>query len=531
MSATLNLITKRELPSHLPVLSYHERYQPFNYLGNGSFGSVLLTRYKGDVIKNLIKSDSSKIGTLMYPLSDCQAKHSSLVAIKTMTKKLPNLSDYSKVKELKFILSVSSHPCLVQIYEVFIDDIKHQLHIAMEPMNQNLHQLMRARKNIHFSSVTLRSILSQILCGIRHIHKHNYFHRDVKPENILIVPTNQYYGDSINVPPWRRDDNYVVKLADYGLARHIHNLKPFTDYVSTRWYRSPEILLKNSWYSKPVDIWAFGVVCTEIINFHPLFPGSDEVDQLNRILQTLGCPVAHDIESEVPLGGFWHDAEALSLRLGFQFPKEKGLTLNDIFHTNINSDLLNLIKGCLTWNPNIRLSIDKCCESPYFNNTIITEEEVNYPNSFKSIQQSLQLLAGISSSTYNSMNTVSSPITTTAETESGIFDDEIDDGYHYIYESKIKNFRRDNFDHPFDCKPDDTLLNSSEKGDEDSEVQEDKDEDKENQQVIDPCIDLENHLWNSTGVNEKSIPRVPQGHLSRLTQQGLSTYKSVFRYN
>ena len=104
-------------------------------------------------------------------------------------KKITIITRILQCKEVKFILSVPSHPCLVQIYEMFIDDIQYQLHISMEALNQNLYQLIRSRRNIKFSPVTLKSILSQLLCAIRHIHKCNYFHRDVKPENILVIPT------------------------------------------------------------------------------------------------------------------------------------------------------------------------------------------------------------------------------------------------------------------------------------------------------------------------------------------------------
>ena len=121
-----------------------------------------------------------------------------------MKKKLPLLQEYSNVKEVKFILSVPSHPCLVQIYEMFIDDIQYQLHISMEALNQNLYQLIRSRRNIKFSPVTLKSILSQLLCAIRHIHKCNYFHRDVKPENILVIPTLHFYGSKAAIPPYRK---------------------------------------------------------------------------------------------------------------------------------------------------------------------------------------------------------------------------------------------------------------------------------------------------------------------------------------
>ena len=72
------------------------------------------------------------------------------------------------------------------------------------------------------------------------MHKHGYFHRDMKPENLLV-----------NGP-----DN--VKIADFGLAREIRSRPPYTDYVSTRWYRAPEVLLRSTTYSAPIDIWAVG---------------------------------------------------------------------------------------------------------------------------------------------------------------------------------------------------------------------------------------------------------------------------------
>ena len=434
-------INKRNLPSYLPVCSYQDRYQPFSYLGNGSFGSVLLARYRGENMKTLIEKHESKLGTMMYPLNDCQGNHTNLVAIKTMTKKLPVVSDYCRVKELRFILNVSSHPCLVQIYEVFIDDVKYQLHIAMESMNQNLHQLMKARRNVHFSPVTLKSILSQILCGIRHIHKHNYFHRDVKPENILIIPTTQYYGKKENVPPHRYNDNYIVKLADYGLARHIHNLRPFTDYVSTRWYRPPEILLKNSWYAKPIDIWAYGLVCAEVVNFYPLFPGSDEIDQLNKILKVLGCPLSSRESLDklsVPLGGYWRDAENLSARLGFVFPSETGCEIDDILPDSIPKDLRSMIKSCLTWNPQIRPTVDTLCDCSYFDNTIITYEETVYHDAFKQPPTNLPLAPGRIISPISHTNSISPTVISNISSNSGtrptIYDDEIDDGYNYIYD-------------------------------------------------------------------------------------------------
>jgi len=86
------------------------------------------------------------------------------------------------------------------------------------------------------------------------MHKHGFFHRDLKPENLLV-----------------QDD--LVKIADFGLAREIRSKPPFTDYVSTRWYRAPEILLRSTDYNSPVDIFALGCIMVELYNYRPLAPG------------------------------------------------------------------------------------------------------------------------------------------------------------------------------------------------------------------------------------------------------------------
>lgn len=354
----------------IPVQSYSGNYHSISKLGNGSFGSVELAKFRRDR-KLLLAIKPNKVGTLMDPLYDSQNNLTSLVAIKTMKKRLPLLDDYTAVKEIKFLHAIGSHPGLMQVYEIFIDDVNYQLHISMEAMNQNLYQLMRARRNAHFSPTTIRSILCQILGAIRHIHKHDFFHRDVKPENILVVPTQVYYGSREAIPPYRKNDNYVVKLADYGLARHIRNHKTYTAYVSTRWYRSPEILLRQKWYSQPIDIWAFGCVAAEVANFAPLFPGSNELDQIWKILKYMGSPNLPDSGHNfdyyfIPLGGYWRDAKILASRLGFNIPHEPGLTIAEILPNPTDADLREVVKACLTWDPTVRPNVEKVCSMPYF---------------------------------------------------------------------------------------------------------------------------------------------------------------------
>lgn len=96
-------------------------------------------------------------------------------------------------------------------------------------------------------------------------------HRDIKPENILVSP----HG--------------VVKLCDFGCARFINTSdESFTDYVATRWYRAPELLVGDQRYGKAVDVWAVGCLYAEMVTGDPLFPGDSDVDQLYRITKALG---------------------------------------------------------------------------------------------------------------------------------------------------------------------------------------------------------------------------------------------------
>ena len=140
----------------------------------------------------------------------------------------------------------------------------------------------------------IKKIMFQITKGLNFIHKSGFFHRDLKPENILI------------------DKNMNIKIADFGLAREIRSQPPYTQYVSTRWYRSPEILLQSLNYNSPVDVFALGCIFAELYLQRPLFDGNSEIDQLNKICSVLGTPKLS-----------WTEGYKLSGQLGFIFPSKK----------------------------------------------------------------------------------------------------------------------------------------------------------------------------------------------------------------
>ncbi|CAB4251946.1 similar to Saccharomyces cerevisiae YJL106W IME2 Serine/threonine protein kinase involved in activation of meiosis, associates with Ime1p and mediates its stability, activates Ndt80p [Maudiozyma barnettii] len=380
-------------PSYLPLKSLQERYLLMEKLGTGSFGSVILAKANFNILTldnyhissnfkhtMIINNNNSSSNNRNNNLTSVMTKTQNIVAIKTMMTKLNTLHDYTRVREIKFILSIPTNKHIIQIFEIFIDNSNFQLHIVMESMEQNLYQLMKNRRHCYFSIPTLKSILAQILEGIKHVHSYDFFHRDIKPENILVSTSTSYF-DKKWLSKGFYEHNYVVKLADFGLARNVNNRSPYTEYVSTRWYRSPEILLRNGFYSKPIDIWAFGCVAVEVANFKPLFPGSNEMDQIWKILQVLGTPTNINLDlkdyNDAP-GGRWDHIEILAKNLELEIPFVQGISIKPFLSSTQLNDLIDVVRNCLLWDPKNRMTADRLSSMPFFKDTLLqTGEEEN----------------------------------------------------------------------------------------------------------------------------------------------------------
>jgi protein kinase len=202
-----------------------------------------------------------------------------------MKKKFYNWEQCMQLREIKSLKKLN-HPNIVKLKEVsdFNRNLREifnscisqvirendELFFVFVFMEGNLYELMKSRDRF-FPETTIRNIMFQIFQGLSFMHKNGFFHRDIKPENMLVK------GD-------------VVKIADFGLAREIRSKPPFTDYVSTRWYRAPEVLLRSTNYNSPIDQWACGGIMAELYTLRPLFPGSSEADEIYKICAILGSP-------------------------------------------------------------------------------------------------------------------------------------------------------------------------------------------------------------------------------------------------
>ncbi|RAL59454.1 hypothetical protein DID88_006827 [Monilinia fructigena] len=334
-----------------------DRFEILKDIGDGSFGSVVLARVRG--------------------AGASVARRGTIIAIKTMKKTFESFQPCLELREVVFLKTLPPHQHLVPALDIFLDPFTKKLHIAMEYMDGNLYQLMKARDHKCLDVSSVKSILFQIMQGLEHIHAHNFFHRDIKPENILVSTSAQDSGNSFRrysamVTPPSTPPAYTVKIADFGLARETHSKLPYTTYVSTRWYRAPEVLLRAGEYSAPVDIWAIGAMAVEIATLKPLFPGGNEVDQVWRVCEIMGSPGNwYNKAGERVGGGDWREGTRLAGKLGFSFPKMAPHSMDTILQTpQWPASLAKFVTWCLMWDPKSRPTSTQAMAHEFFTDAV-----------------------------------------------------------------------------------------------------------------------------------------------------------------
>jgi meiosis induction protein kinase IME2/SME1 len=289
-----------------------------------------------------------------------------------MKKTFDSLGPCLDLREVIFLRTLPIHPHLVPALDIFLDPLSHKLHICMEYMDGNLYQLMKARDQKYFDGKHVKSILYQILSGLDHIHAHKFFHRDIKPENILVstsAPNDSAFSRYSNlVTPPSTPPVYTVKIADFGLARETHSKQPYTTYVSTRWYRAPEVLLRAGEYSAPVDMWAMGAMAVEIATLKPLFPGGNEVDQVWRVCEIMGSPGNWYSKAGAKIGGGeWREGSRLAHKLGFTFPKMAPHAMESVLQPPLwPAAFAEFVTWCLMWDPKNRPTSTQALNHEYF---------------------------------------------------------------------------------------------------------------------------------------------------------------------
>ncbi|XP_038206491.1 cyclin-dependent kinase-like 4 [Zerene cesonia] len=294
-----------------------ERYEKLAKLGEGSYGLVYKCRNRdtGEIvaIKKFVENEDDPL-----------------------IRKIA-LREIRMLKNLK-------HPNLVNLIEVFRR--KRKLHLVFEYCDHTvLHEMEKYPAGC--PELLSKQIIWQTLQGVAYCHRHNCIHRDVKPENILLTADG------------------VVKLCDFGFARMISPGESYTDYVATRWYRAPELLVGDTMYSTPVDVWAIGCVFAELLSSEALWPGKSDLDQLYLIRKTLGdlLPRHMTIFSQ----NSFFQGLALPEPTTFE-PLEKKIPPR---YAN-NELILDFLQKCLDKDPLMRWTCEQLLRHPIFENFLFT---------------------------------------------------------------------------------------------------------------------------------------------------------------
>lgn len=267
----------------------------------------------------------------------CVDRHSGIcIAAKQLKRSFRSAAQAEEMPELIAMRKLTRHPNILHMIESHFDKDTGKVTLVFELMDMSLYDLIRSRKKC-IPETKAKHYLYQIVKGIDHIHHHGIFHRDIKPENILIK------GD-------------VIKISDLGSIKGIYTKQPYTEYISTRWYRSPECLLTTGFYGPKMDVWAIGCVFFELLTLKPLFPGSSEVDQISKIHSVLGTPnprLLSKFKRHKPRN------------CNVNFPPKQGTGLNPLipFISDIGREVL---KQMIVYDPETRINIRRLVEHKYF---------------------------------------------------------------------------------------------------------------------------------------------------------------------
>lgn len=247
----------------------------------------------------------------------------------------------NNLREIQALRRLSPHAHIITLEEVLYDQPTGRLALVFELMDANLYELIRGRRH-YLHAQLIQSYMYQLLRALDHMHRKGIFHRDIKPENILIEN--------------KSDLGRGLKLADFGSCRGIYSKQPYTEYISTRWYRAPECLLTDGYYGPEMDLWGAGCVFFEITSLYPLFPGTNELDQINRIHKVLGTP---DVAL---LTKFKQNGAA---HVNFDFPPQNGIGITQLIKHS-SSQCLNLMMTMLIYDASDRISAREALRHSYF---------------------------------------------------------------------------------------------------------------------------------------------------------------------
>jgi mitogen-activated protein kinase 15 len=265
-------------------------------------------------------------------------KTREVLALKKIFDAFQHSTDAQRTFREVMFLRQFNHPNIIKLKGLHRAENDKDIYLVFEYMEADLHGVIR--ENI-LNPMHKKCIIYQFVKAVRYLHASELIHRDLKPSNILL------------------NSDCRVKLCDFGLIRSIDMPKGeepvMTEYVATRWYRAPELLLGSTSYTKAVDQWSLGCMLGEMVRGKSLFPGNSTLNQLERIISFTGWPSKEEIESM---------SSSVAHSILSTVPKVRKKSLEEWF-PNAPTDMVWLISSLLQFDPRKRLSIQEVLEHPY----------------------------------------------------------------------------------------------------------------------------------------------------------------------
>lgn len=348
-----NASPKKQTVLPQSVISYYAKYR--NPSAKIKSQVVMGTKFEMDDRYEVIDTIGQGAYGVVVAAKDKQAKdpENDLVAIKKIEKAFEHkVFTKRTLRELK-MLRLLAHENVIGITTLLLPRSREgfdEIYVVSELMESDLASIIKSPQPL--SNEHCQYFLYQILRGMKYIHSAQILHRDLKPRNLLV------------------NSNCDLKICDFGLARAFipeFQIKTgiMTDYVATRWYRAPELLLSYKEYGPTVDIWSIGCLFAELLRRKPFLPGADTKNQIELIFEVIGTPSEEEIAT-IP--------REKSRKLVKSLPKRKGKSFESIF-PKATPNALDLLRKFLIFDPAKRITLEEALKHPFLQELHCPDDE------------------------------------------------------------------------------------------------------------------------------------------------------------